>query len=385
MTNRFLIENGGFGTDNSQEYQKLNAMVDYCNTEGCLRKAILTYFGQEALSSGCDNCSNCNNEMQETDITVDSQKIMSCIKRMNEQFGSTLVTDVLKGANTQKIRDLSFNLLSTYGIMKEYPKETIKELISFLIAEGYLALVGDQYPILRLTLKSYEVLKGHEKVTIRRVLIKEQYKAPIETAIKDDLFNNLRQIRAHIAREHQVQPFMIFPDTTLRDMCKKYPDTKEKMLQVSGVGDYKLEKYGDVFIACIAKYMEENDIPSLDREAYEDQQLKTNTSKGKKSTKDSHIESYTLYKEGLSISEIAQKRELTLMTVENHLLKCFEEGFDIEYEQFVPRLYEEQIAAAIGDHGTEYLKPIKEALPEEISYTAIKFVICKYNKEKQMD
>ncbi len=378
MTNRFLIENGGFGTDHSAEYQKLNGMVDYCNTEGCLRSTILTYFGQEALDEGCDNCGSCNNETEQTDITIEAQMIMSCTKRMNEQFGSTLVTDVLKGANTQKIRAMRFNLLPTYAIMKDYSKETIKEIISFLIAEGYLALVGDQYPILRLTLKSYDVLKGHQKVAIRRTLIKDQPVEHIETLVKPDLFNSLRQVRAQIAREHGVQPFMIFPDTTLKDMCKKYPSNKEKMLQVSGVGEHKLEKYGDLFIEVIIKYMAENNIPEQDIEISQQEASKVSKQTTKTGSKDSHRHTYTLYKEGMNISEIAKERNLTPMTVENHLLKCFEEGFELDYSEFIPKLYEEQIAAAIEKCGAEFLKPIKEALPDEVSYTAIKFALCKY-------
>ncbi|WP_069998661.1 DNA helicase RecQ [Cellulosilyticum sp. I15G10I2] len=378
MTNRFLIENGGFGIDHSAEYQKLNGMVDYCNTEGCLRSAILTYFGQEAIDGGCDNCGSCNNETEQTDITIEAQKIMSCTKRMNEQFGSTLVTDVLKGANTQKIRDMRFNLLPTYGIMKDYSKETIKEIISFLIAGGYLALVGDQYPILRLTLKSYEVLKGQQKVAIRRILTPEQPVVHAETSIKQDLFNRLRQVRAQIAKEHQVQPFMIFPDTTLKDMCKKYPSNKEKMLQVTGVGEHKLEKYGDLFIEAIVSYMSENNILEQDIESLEQEISKASKQTTKTGSKDSHKQTYTLYKEGMNISEIAKERNLTPMTVENHLLKCFEEGLDLDYGEFIPAPYEEQIAAAIEKCGTELLKPIKEALPEEVSYTAIKFALCKY-------
>ncbi|MDF2613725.1 MAG: ATP-dependent helicase RecQ [Clostridia bacterium] len=373
MTNRFLIENSGFGMDHSMEYQKLNAMVDYCNTEGCLRSAILTYFGQEPPELNCNNCGSCNNETEETDITVEAQKIMSCIKRMKEQFGSTLVTDVLKGANTQKIRDLRFNLLPTYSIMKDYSKATIKEIISFLTAEGYLNLVGDQYPMLRLTLKSYEVLKGEQKVSIRRVLSKEESVKEGKTAVGQELFENLRHIRMHIAREHGVQPFMIFSDATLKDMCKKYPVTAERMLGVTGVGEHKLEKYGQIFIDAIIDYAEKNNISTT--EALGDSE---NTKAPKSISRDSHKHTYTLYKEGMTITEIAKERELTPITIENHLLKCIEEGFEIDYSKFIPELYEEQIAAAIERCGTEFLKPIKEALPEEVSYTAIKFALCKY-------
>lgn len=385
MTNRLFIENGGIGIDHSGEYQKLNAMVDYCNTEVCLRSTILTYFGQAALEEGCNNCGSCNNETEKTDMTIEAQKIMSCIKRMNEQFGSTLVTDVLKGANTQKIRDMRFNLLPTYGIMKDYSKEIIKEMISFLIAGGYLTLVGDQYPILRLTLKSYEVLKGNQKVAIRRILNKDESTEDIRITVQQDLFENLRQIRMQVAKEHGVQPFMIFPDTTLKDMCKKYPTTKGKMLGVTGVGEHKLEKYGYIFIEAIIDYVEKNNITvpedlvhSEDTGSSLQEQDTVLKSMSKATSRDSHKYTYTLYKEGMTMSEIAKERDLTPMTIENHLLKCIEEGFEIDYSEFIPSMYEEQIATAIEKCGTELLKPIKEALPVEVSYTAIKFALCKY-------
>jgi len=384
MTNRFLIENGGFGLDHSNEYQKLNAMVDYCNTQGCLRSAILTYFGQAPLILGCDNCGSCKCETEETDMTIEAQKIMSCIKRMREQFGNTLVTDVLKGANTQKIRDMHFNVLPTYSIMKDYSKDTIKEMISFLIAEGYLALAGDKYPILRLTLKSYEVLKGDQKVSIRRILNKEEPSAQDVARVVDlDLFESLRQIRMQVAKEHRVQPFMIFPDTTLKDMCKKYPTTKEKMLGVTGVGEHKLEKYGDLFMEAISEYVEKNDIIIPENADSLGQTLESlPKSASKSSSKDSHKHTFALYKGGMTMAEIAKERKLTSMTIENHLLKCIEDGFDIDYSEFIPSIYEEQIAAAIEKCGTEFLKPIKEALPEEVSYTAIKFALCKYASSK---
>ncbi len=390
MTNRLFIENGNPEADHSGEYQKLSAITDYCNTEGCLRSAILSYFGQqnvytghsdESQAAGCNNCGNCNNETEKTDITIEAQKILSCIKRMGEQYGSTFVTDVLKGANTQKIRDFRFDNLSTYGIMKDYGKDMIKEIMAFLIAEGYLNLVGDQYPILRLNLKSYEILKGNLKVEIRRVIHPEVKAKRAEKPIQEELFDRLRLLRMKLAREHEVQPFMIFADTTLKEMCQRYPCTEAAMLEVTGVGERKFEKYGDLFIEVISKYVEENHIELQGIEEDSDQEANSSTKQPKKTAgKDSHKQTYALYRQGLGINEIASERNLTPMTVENHLLKCAEEGLELDFSAFIPSLYEEQIAAAIEACGVEFLKPIKEALPEEVTYTAIKFALCKYKE-----
>ena len=136
-TNKFLIEKSE-SQNQSNEYQKLNEIIDYCNTSGCLRKYILEYFGETTNFETCDFCSNCNSTTQITDITIDSQKILSCIKRVRERFGAGIITDILKGSNSSKIRSFGFTELSTFGIMKEYSKNTIKDLISFLIAENYI-------------------------------------------------------------------------------------------------------------------------------------------------------------------------------------------------------------------------------------------------------
>ena len=119
ITNKLLIEQGNVNSDKSNEYKKLNDMVNYCNTEKCLREYILNYFGEKIELKNCASCSNCNNEFEIKDITVEAQKVLSCVKRMGERFGSNMVVDVLKGGNTAKIRQFGFSNISTYGVMKD--------------------------------------------------------------------------------------------------------------------------------------------------------------------------------------------------------------------------------------------------------------------------
>lgn len=255
ITNKLLIENSGFNVDKTNEYKKLQEMVDYCNTDGCLRKYILGYFGENNSPSKCDNCGNCSGNIENTDITTEAQKILSCIKRTNERFGSGIITDVLKGSGTEKLRTLGFDKLTTFGLMKEYSKETIKEIIAYLIAENFIDVRGDKYPILALNVKAYSLLKGESELCIKRIIIKEAPKAKkTEHKISNDLFERLRGLRKIIASEHGVPPFIIFSDTTLKDMCAKLPVTGDAMLDVSGVGKFKLEKYGDRFIEMINAY-----------------------------------------------------------------------------------------------------------------------------------
>ena len=254
VTNKFLIEKSDTNSEKSNDYEKLNDIINYCNTEKCLRGYILNYFGEKIEIENCESCSNCNNEFQKKDITIEVQKILSCVKRMGERYGSNFTIDVLKGGNTSKIRQFRFDKISTYGIMKEYPRNSIKQIISYLIAEKYLNLQGDEYPILTLTKESYAILKGEKKISVRMELEKEKTNN-IQENFDTVLFEILRKTRMEFAVQENVPPYIVFGDNTLKEMCVYYPDTNEKMLEITGVGKNKLEKYCPKFIEEIQKYI----------------------------------------------------------------------------------------------------------------------------------
>jgi ATP-dependent DNA helicase RecQ len=382
VMNRLLIENSGAGTDRTNDYKKLQEMVDYCNTDSCLRRYILSYFGELYVSEKCDNCGNCTNDIECTNITIETQKILSCIKRTGERFGSSVITDVLKGSKSEKLRKLGFDKLSTFGLMKEYSKDSIREIIAYLISEGFVDVKGDKYPVLVLNQNSYELLKGEKELLIKRFIAKEQSREK-KADIKADatLFGILRGLRKEIADEKMVPPFVVFSDATLEDMCRKLPTNSEALLNVSGVGKFKLEKYGDMFISTINKYISENSIipPEIAVAGNERRCSK------RKDKKDTRLVTYELYTSGKTIEEICKERGLSRITIEGHLVDCLERGLPLDYECFIPKEMEEIIMKAIAANGTERLKPIKDALPDEVSYTAIKFAVWKYknNRENQ--
>ncbi|GAX03312.1 ATP-dependent DNA helicase RecQ [Secundilactobacillus pentosiphilus] len=224
-----------------QEYEKLQDMTQYANTQECLQRFILNYFGEE--STDCGQCSNCLDDREQQDITVDTQKVLSCVKRMGERFGKILVAQVLTGSSVARIKQFHFEELSTYGIMKGSSQKSVAELIDFLTASGYLIAEGGQYPVLRVSDSGVAVLQGKEKV-YRKVAVKATHVLPQN----DDLFERLRAIRREFAKKQGVPPFVIFSDKTLRDMCTVMPQTKAEMLTVSGVGESKLAKYGEAFL-----------------------------------------------------------------------------------------------------------------------------------------
>ena len=252
IINKHLINLGTNYSFKQFQMGKLQTIINYVNTTRCLREYILAYFGQEA-DSHCDNCSNCLSEIKKVDKTLDSQKILSCIYRLEQRYGMTTVLDCLKGANNKNARDKNLKDISTFGIMKENSPAYIKDLIGVLVADGYIKVTGAPYPVLKLTEKSKEVLLDGKNVLVN---IKEEEKKPreIEKDFDTDLFNHLKAVRLDMARKRNIPPFIIFSDASLKEMAQKKPKTEEEMLEVKGVGDKKLIQYGDIFLAEIREY-----------------------------------------------------------------------------------------------------------------------------------
>ncbi|MHB9941815.1 DNA helicase RecQ [Clostridium sporogenes] len=350
----------------NNEYNKLRAMVDYCYTSKCLRSYILEYFGEEPLEEKCNNCSTCNDNREEKDITLEAQKIFSCVYRMKERFGVNMVADVLRGSKNKKLLSLDLDGLSTYGIMEEFTQKDIVALMNKLIADDYMVTTDDKFPVVRLRAKSYDVLKGKETVAIKVSKIEKKVKAD------NELLDRLKQLRKAISQEESVPPFMIFPDATLKELSEYMPTKEEDLLKIKGIGERKAEVYGERFIKSITEYMDEKGIDINNMDSYE----------GTKSNKDSkiktHVLSYNLYKEGKSIKEIADERNLKAITIQEHLFKCLSEGMEVDLDNFIKKDYERLILDTIKKVGGTKLKPVKDELPPEVDYMCIKSVWCKY-------
>ena len=377
ITNKFLIEQTEHKSDTSVEYKKLNDIIDYCNTDMCLRKYILEYFGELPLFDNCHNCGNCLSEVEKADITVDAMKILSCIKRLKEKYGSGVVTDVLKGSNTYKNQMLGFDKLSTFGIMSEYSKNTIKDLIYFLITEGYIETFGDKYPVLRLTPSASKVLFEGEKVTIKRK-IEKSIEAQIDEVYDAKLFEILKALRKRISEETHVPPFIVFSDTSLKQMATYFPTSEEQMLKISGVGYSKFDKYGNRFLETIRPYVSENNITPKEIPIETPKKKSSVESSPKVNTAEM---SYNLFKQGKSIKEIAEERGFVTTTIETHLLKYFENGENIDLSKYIHSNYEQDIYNAIDTYGAEKLRVLKDALPEGVSYFDIKYFLIKYKQK----
>ena len=258
-TQKYLVEVGIENPERKRvQYKKLQQMVDLVYSNTCYRKNILNYFGEIFLDD-CNNCSNCLNEGEVVDKTLDAQKVISCIARMKRSFGATMIIDVLRGSKNKKVLDLGFDTLTTYGIMKNYSNEDLKTFINTLVSHGFLDVVENigprgSFPTIKLNEQSLKVIRQEIKVEFKEDKVtKSRY-------VENELYEMLVSLRSEIAKEEGIAPYMVFGDATLKNMASVYATNKEEMLNISGVGQIKYEKYGNRFEDIIEKYIEEKNI-----------------------------------------------------------------------------------------------------------------------------
>lgn len=228
------------------ELRKLQAMVDYCHTPGCLRNYILNYFGESAVDD-CGHCGNCDQEGEQVDVTLDAQKALSCVYRMRERFGLALVAEVLKGAKNKRILQLGFDKLPTYGLFADRKLQDVKTLLQRLVATGFLAQTESDYPVLKLTPQAIPVLRN--KAAVYQKVVRTPEQEP-----DNSLFESLRRLRRELAERDRVPPYVVFADSTLVEMCRYCPQTETQLRTIKGVGDMKLERYGKAFIDVIRRH-----------------------------------------------------------------------------------------------------------------------------------
>ncbi len=372
---KFLIEETSLNVEKrEQEYHKLNQMVSYCHTEECLQSYIIRYFDPAHPKMLCGKCSSCRDSREKTDITQEAQMIFSCCKRMGERFGVTLIAQVLRGSSQKRIRDLGFNKLSTYGLLRNRSEKDIVDTINYLLAEGYLLLTDGKYPVVKVTQKAVPILKGEEMVTMKKNPAPDTFASESEENL--ELFELLRVLRKELADEEGVPPFVIFGDSTLKEMCRYYPVTEASMLQIKGVGQTKFAKYGEAFMKIIKQFILDNNIET------DSIMIPVSSEKRIKATEDkeeqpSHLVSYQWFVNGMTIEEIAKKRQLTKITVQKHIIRSVQDGQPLNWTEIFDEETEQKVMSAIQSCGIEKLKPIWEALNGEIDYFVIQTVMCK--------
>lgn len=230
------------------KYDKLEKMIDYAYEDNCYKEYILKYFGEKRIKNYCGNCYNCSSEKDVEDLTVETQKILSCIGRAKESIGITSLSNILLGKLDTKLEKMNVEKLTTFGIMKGYDQIWIEELINYLLSEKYIVQSAGSFPVLQLTTKAKEILKGEKN-------IKRKKEQKVTFAYYENvIFQELLELRDKLGQRDRVAPYTIFSDLTLIEMSEKKPITRWDMLKIRGVGNQKFKSYGDEFIKILSKY-----------------------------------------------------------------------------------------------------------------------------------
>ena len=344
------------------EHHKLESMLGLCELITCRRHTLLTYF-DETSSEQCGACDNCENPPEKWDGTEAAQKALSSIYRTEQRFGVNYIVDILLGKADERIQRNGHDKISTFGIGKDISTTEWRSVFRQLIALGYIDIDIERHGALRLTEKCRPVLRGEQQLKLRKLYAEEKSLKP--TKQKSDvrpqdqlLWDALRSLRLKLAEESGVPPYVIFHDATLQEMLRRRPASSDSLLRISGIGEQKLQRYGQQFLSEIAKHP----LPAL---------LDNNLSK-------TINETLILYQQDISIEEIAVQRDKNISTIYTHLADAIEVGLldvrdvvdlnDAEYDEIVYTI------ESIEDEDKNRLKPLYEALNEEYDYGVLKCV-----------
>ena len=254
---RRMMDDGGDAAHAWVGRHKLDAIVGFCETARCRRAVLLGYFGQSPPEGGCGNCDTCLNPLETWDATVAAQKLMSAVYRTGQRFGGAHVVDVVRGEATEKVSKYGHDRLPTFGVGADMEATEWRSVLRQLVAAGYLAIEADNYGRLVLTERATPVLRGQETVELRRDPTpapkarrrRASAAPPIETTTEGERrFQMLRDLRLRLAKDQAVPPYVIFSDKTLREMAERAPTTEAGLREVSGVGEAKMQRYGEAFL-----------------------------------------------------------------------------------------------------------------------------------------
>jgi ATP-dependent DNA helicase RecQ len=361
--------------------QKLDKMRRLCETKTCRRKYLLNYFGEDAPDY-CGSCDTCLTKQELKEATVIAQKILSAVVRLKESFGMRYVVDVLRGSNSEKMRE-EHKSLSVYGIGKDASKEEWIHYTKELLYYQYLQQSDGQYPVLQLTQKGKDVLYKKDQVYLSAPVHIEIAKEPEvyqQHPYEKELFEDLKKLRNKIAHEENVPPYIIFSDSTLLDLATYLPLSSIDLLKISGFGTYKAEKYGGDFLKVVQQYCTSQSLHTRIDLKQPKRDRKPKVTLAAERPSDTRRLSLSLFQKGKTVAEIAAERELTINTIESHLSYYVSAG-ELLIDDLVDIQKQKAIEKAAEMYGGNGLKILKENLPEEISYGEIKLVLAALNKE----
>jgi ATP-dependent DNA helicase RecQ len=355
------------------EQQKLNALLGFCETASCRRQVLLNYFG-DTLDKPCGNCDTCLQPVETWDGTLAARKALYVVKQTGQRFGVTHLTDILTGTDTPRIAQWQHDRLSAFGRGKELSNKEWPSVFRQLVAMGYLTVDNEGHGSLKLTSTSMEVLQQQATVLLRKDPLprkererRRRVPAAVTTLAGEDqlLWDALRTLRLELAREAEVPPYVIFHDSTLREMVIHRPQTISELSRLPGIGERKLQRYGMAFMEVLHAY------PGG----------RTPSPSPQYGATDSYTveETIRLHRKGLSPETIAHQRGVVTTTILNHLAIAIENG-RLSLRS-VLKLNENEIGRiedailSLPEESRHQLRPVFDALNGEYDYGTIRCVL----------
>ncbi|KPM48177.1 DNA helicase RecQ [Jiulongibacter sediminis] len=375
---RFIDESGADEEQKGVLRAKLERMKQYAEAQICRRRILLSYFN-EKVEKDCGNCDVCLNPPKLMDATVLAQKALSAVARTGESVALNTLIDILRGSRNQTILQKGYDRLPTFAVGNDLKYEEWADYIMQMLNAGVMDIAYDEGHSFKLNEQSIAILKGQQKLQLANYISYSERQemmnqksvniATDELPVDENLFVQLKMLRKELAYEEGVPPYIIFNDRTLRAMASYRPETEGQMLQMSGVGEQKMQRYGADFLKKIRSYVEANDLKPVEISL---------TQQANKPKVDTYEATFELYEQGLGAESIAEQRALSLNTILGHLIKLKEDGKEIDLKRFVSRkTYEKVVEAAQGLSlkSTDPLKPLFEKLEGQVSYGEIKMAL----------
>ncbi len=346
--------------------QKLRQMADFAEETLCRRKQLLGYFDEKLPGDNCGGCDICKQGVEEIEATVEAQMLMSAAYRTGQSFGAGHIIDIVTGSRSKKLLRLGHDRIKTHGVGRDKPRRFWQQLLNAMLHQGLLTTTGERFPVLKITAKGEEVLFGRTDFTMQRIRAVQKKAAAATKTVENnpELFTILSDLRRRIAREENVPPFVVFSDRSLREMCCLLPENEEGLLAVHGVGRAKMERYGNRFLDAVSAFVETHP----DAKPCAVQTPTPQPGKPRAGLGETVLKSGLLAARGVSLAEIARQRNLRESTVATHLDNYLAQGNELDIDLFVDsrtrRLLEEEFHRL----GTEFLKPVIEALDGKAGY-----------------
>ena len=387
-----------------QSDESLRSMERFCNGVVCRHKALVEHFGQSYPGDNCRACDVCLDQLElVADSKILAQKILSCVVRLKESFGAGYVAQVLTGSQEARIMDSGHDQLSTYGLLKEHPKSHVQDWIEQLASQNYLkrvAVRSGDFQVLAVTPEGWQVLRGEVAPHLLRPAEKKGKAARgtrTETAstaswdgVDRGLFDVLRGVRRKLATERGVPPFIVFGDTTLRDLARQLPTTLESFRHAQGVGDKKTAEYGDVFLEAIRLYCAEHGLAADQGQGVESTTASSSPSNSRTNSRRAEVPvetkpvstvvskqiAYDMFQAGQPLPEVMAATNRAKSTVSEYLVEFIHEMEISDPEPWVDAATFARVMAAARIVGIEKLRPLFETLEETVTYDAIRIAVA---------